>query len=189
MEINGLGINHTQYQNPHTGVAHRAVTQFRGTRTTDSMEEATPKSKPGIISRSIGCITFIPSMIFNAVWTTVKYSVYLLTCGLCCKLGHDHKAMQAALRKVIEGTDSIAAFTENFPRGLDQLNALCVDKVREAEIGPKDNTNPKKVAEWNQARREDVLEELNEKWNEQNEGQIQQAIGFLQELIDAKAKN
>lgn len=100
--------------------------------------------------------------------------------------------MQAALRKVIEADDpeaEWAAFTKNFPRGLDQLNALAVDQVREAEIGPKDNMNPQKVAEWNQARREDVLEELNEKWNEQDEGQIQQAIGFLQQLIDAKAKN
>ena len=188
MYINGLGVN-THYHQTQSGVAHRAVTQFGGEES--SLSSAGKSSKPGIVSRAFSFITSIPSMIFNAVWTTVKYTVYILSLRVCCKPEHSPKAMKEALQTVIDAEDRAAAwatFTKNFPRGVDQLNSLALEQMRIADISAKDNMDPRKVAEWNKENRADCLAELNEGWEEQDLDLLNQAAGYLQQVIDSQSK-
>jgi len=144
----------------------------------------------GIVSKTFNAILSIPTMILLGTYTLVKYTIYFASWGICCKPEHSPKALKAALQKVIDAEDKQAAwkqFAKNYPRGVDQLIKMAIAVIRDAQIGPKCN-DPQKVAEWNKNNLEQERKDLRERFNNQDMDLLNQAAGFLQQLIDAKAK-
>ncbi len=149
------------------------------------------KDGPGIVSKAFSAILSIPMMIINGAWTLVKYTIYFATLGICCKPDYDPKALKAALEKVIGADDKKAAwtqFTKNYPRATDQLIKFAVEQIRIAQIGEKDNMDPVKATNWNKDNLARVRKELKERFDTQDTDLLTQAVDYLQQMIDAKAK-